>query len=303
MSVKEQMLKARELIKRKRYDEARAILKKINHPKAKEWLAKIDKIAPEKKSGGGRTVLVRLLLLLIVIAIAVVAFVLLSGSDEPDSIDMTITAVNEINATRMVQQSMTQTAAAGGSDDTSDTDSDTSDNSESDDAADDEMEEATPTPEDDDSDDTDSSSAASDGDRLVFENIIGIGGTLTVAVPDGWTKGEGLSTVIKGDFQTSATAISTIPGMGGMELRAVVDAMRAEGETAEITEYESNGREVVEARIESPTADGSGQQVVYNYFVQDDDGDTVVFVIQPFVPDPTSLRDDVLFMAGNVEVE
>ena len=42
----ERMLKARELIAAKRYAEARAILETIDHPKAKEWLAKLDVIAP-----------------------------------------------------------------------------------------------------------------------------------------------------------------------------------------------------------------------------------------------------------------
>jgi hypothetical protein len=43
-TVKEQMLKAQDLIKAKRYDEARKILVKIDHPKAQEWLAKIDEL-------------------------------------------------------------------------------------------------------------------------------------------------------------------------------------------------------------------------------------------------------------------
>jgi hypothetical protein len=37
---------ARELIAEKRYDEARAILNTINHPTAKEWLTKLDKLSP-----------------------------------------------------------------------------------------------------------------------------------------------------------------------------------------------------------------------------------------------------------------
>jgi hypothetical protein len=45
-TVKEQMLKAQDLIKAKRYDEARKILVKIDHPKAQEWLAKIDNREP-----------------------------------------------------------------------------------------------------------------------------------------------------------------------------------------------------------------------------------------------------------------
>jgi hypothetical protein len=47
---KQKMLAARELIQEKRYAEARALLKTIDDPKAKEWLKKLDEIAPEKKS-------------------------------------------------------------------------------------------------------------------------------------------------------------------------------------------------------------------------------------------------------------
>ena len=43
---REAMLEARELIKAKRYDEARFILHSIDHPTAQEWLAKLDQIAP-----------------------------------------------------------------------------------------------------------------------------------------------------------------------------------------------------------------------------------------------------------------
>lgn len=45
---REAMLEAKELIKQKRYDEARFILKTVDHPTAQEWLAKIDQIAPPK---------------------------------------------------------------------------------------------------------------------------------------------------------------------------------------------------------------------------------------------------------------
>lgn len=37
---------ARELIREKKYDEARAILKTTDHPQTKDWLAKLDKIDP-----------------------------------------------------------------------------------------------------------------------------------------------------------------------------------------------------------------------------------------------------------------
>lgn len=50
-STKEKMQQAQQLIKEKRYDEARAILRTVNHDKAYEWLDKLDKIAPEKVVG------------------------------------------------------------------------------------------------------------------------------------------------------------------------------------------------------------------------------------------------------------
>lgn len=43
---KTKMLAAQELIREKRYDEARAILRAVDHPKAVEWLEKLDKIDP-----------------------------------------------------------------------------------------------------------------------------------------------------------------------------------------------------------------------------------------------------------------
>lgn len=49
---KEKMLQAQELLKQKRYDEARAILETVDHPVAQKWLAKLDEIAPAKGSRG-----------------------------------------------------------------------------------------------------------------------------------------------------------------------------------------------------------------------------------------------------------
>lgn len=43
---KTKFLAAQELIKEKKYDEARAILTTIDHPTAERWLAKLDEIAP-----------------------------------------------------------------------------------------------------------------------------------------------------------------------------------------------------------------------------------------------------------------
>jgi len=50
MDIKDQMLGAKNLIQQRRYDEARAILKTIQHPTSQKWLAKLEQIHPEKKS-------------------------------------------------------------------------------------------------------------------------------------------------------------------------------------------------------------------------------------------------------------
>lgn len=47
MNVKEQMLKAKNLIQQRQYDEARAILKTIDHEKARQWESKLPK--PERR--------------------------------------------------------------------------------------------------------------------------------------------------------------------------------------------------------------------------------------------------------------
>lgn len=44
-NIKAQMQQARDLIKAKKYSEARSILEGINHPKAQEWLSKIEQMA------------------------------------------------------------------------------------------------------------------------------------------------------------------------------------------------------------------------------------------------------------------
>ncbi len=41
---------ARKLIEEKRYEDARVVLKMVEHPIARKWLAQLDRIAPETKS-------------------------------------------------------------------------------------------------------------------------------------------------------------------------------------------------------------------------------------------------------------
>lgn len=52
---KELMIQARELIMDKRYDEARALLQQIDHELARQWLEKLDEIAPVESQSAPET--------------------------------------------------------------------------------------------------------------------------------------------------------------------------------------------------------------------------------------------------------
>lgn len=76
---KAKLVAAKELITEKKYDEARALLRDVDDPIAKKWLAKLDEIAPQR----GRKLPFTLILGSIVVTLIVVAtigFLLLSRS-------------------------------------------------------------------------------------------------------------------------------------------------------------------------------------------------------------------------------
>lgn len=50
-----QLLRARDLIQQKKYHEARELLQKIDHPTAKQWLVRLNQIAPPPASGSAVT--------------------------------------------------------------------------------------------------------------------------------------------------------------------------------------------------------------------------------------------------------
>jgi hypothetical protein len=49
----EQMTSAKAYIQLKQWDDARRILRRVDHPKAKQWLQRIDEIAPSKPEWAG----------------------------------------------------------------------------------------------------------------------------------------------------------------------------------------------------------------------------------------------------------
>jgi hypothetical protein len=86
MSTEDQLQRARELIKSKRYDDARKLLWKIDHPKAKQWLERIDGISPVKQSGavaskssGGWTSGRIIKVAVVAIIVGAIAFVVIGG--------------------------------------------------------------------------------------------------------------------------------------------------------------------------------------------------------------------------------
>ncbi|HEX2906034.1 MAG TPA: hypothetical protein VHO69_04195 [Phototrophicaceae bacterium] len=76
---KQKMLAAKELIQEKRYDEARTILKTVNHPTAKQWLEKLDKIAPVKPKSARPN---RRILLLVLLPLCIVLMILTQPNKE-----------------------------------------------------------------------------------------------------------------------------------------------------------------------------------------------------------------------------
>ncbi len=68
----EQFAAAKAYIQAKEYDKARRILKRIQHPKADEWLSKIDQM-PEMKAKRRRQIVMLVLIGVSIVIIAVAA--------------------------------------------------------------------------------------------------------------------------------------------------------------------------------------------------------------------------------------
>ena len=78
--MRERMAAAQALIKAGEYAQARQLLRSIDHPKAREWLARLDTIAPEAKQRGKRVWMGILSLLLF----ALTPFACIAGSAATD---------------------------------------------------------------------------------------------------------------------------------------------------------------------------------------------------------------------------
>jgi len=93
---------ARELIREKKYIEARAVLRTVDHPTAQKWLEKIDSIAPEQESASRSQTNTAMLsavavLLIIIVGLMVAIIVLLSRpAIVPDEVAALATWTNSL---------------------------------------------------------------------------------------------------------------------------------------------------------------------------------------------------------------
>jgi hypothetical protein len=112
---KAKMLYARELISEKRYDEARAILNDVDHPKAREWLSRLDQIAPSMQPHRKRLRLPRkrtILLATIVGSVVCYAATLSTTPPSPSSLAPTRIPISECSGSQYVDCLRNQLTAA-----------------------------------------------------------------------------------------------------------------------------------------------------------------------------------------------
>ncbi|GAB4527032.1 MAG: hypothetical protein OHK0046_44440 [Anaerolineae bacterium] len=91
MADRDKMIKARELMQQKRYEQARAILRTVNHPMAKEWLVQIENLAPASASQRWRNRLTLFILVLFVLVMLAVLVTAVRGAD-----GSTLMVINEL---------------------------------------------------------------------------------------------------------------------------------------------------------------------------------------------------------------
>jgi len=297
VSAKEQLLQARKLIKEKRYEEARAILEKVDHPKAKEWLGQLNvRLAqkaptkssvpeqPAKQSGQTKAKSSRPRFLIPIVAIILLLVVAGGGA--------------AIIVPMLTNQSAdgagdTQTIADAQSDD----DNEPDDNSADESTGEDNME----------SDDTSTVSTASG-------EIVGSGTRLPIAtggdvlfsaeLPEGYScncnisQNRIYSEEERTYFSVEIAARAFDPDYYQDK---IIDEMLSETVDDDETiigqeTVQVNGRDVVIARV----ADEDGDTDI-SYNVKDSDGHIVRVTIPSFVDEPETLHDAALFVVGNVE--
>lgn len=296
MAVKEQMLKAKALINEKRYDEARKILEKVDHPTAREWLTKLDAIAPkgtaparakpgmQKQSTtptrGGRRSILPLLIAGIIVLLGVlvgVLFVLPRLNSPSNTTSQALTQRSEENApTEAVGSAATEESLSN------------ADNS------------AGSSPEGS----GDSANVTGSGLRVPFAVSNGL---LTVELPTDWVcdcagsigqlhPAANVRGVVRADLAARAFDPAYYVD------KTLTDALNEELDDDEtLTRQETltaGSREVLAATITDEDGDMESR-----YYVKDSDGHIVRMTIPSYVDDHSSLRPAVLLMLSTVEGE
>ena len=306
MSTKEQMLKARELIKAKRYDEARAILRKINHPKAKEWLDKLDAKRPAsqskkqtqapktgklpkttRKSTRSRSMLPIILGggVLVTILALVVLFVIFNSRDDGDA-----------NTTTDTNITLPTDTDDNGDSQTADTDDDNSDDNDQQDTSDNTS----------DSDDNQQNTTDNDNDQITTSGVamripfVNFNYLVTIDVPAGWVCdcGGGSGNLETVESPRQRIDVDVIDGANGALLANVLESELDDDETITTQEIlNADGRSVLFAIVEAEDGDSD-----HHYYVTDTQGNVLQFKISDR-DEPETLQDTILTIAGTVEAE
>lgn len=299
MSIKDQMLKARELISQKRYDEARAILVKIDHPTARDWLAKLDARAAAGKATSTASkqkppkaikaqaassrrsplplVIAGIVLLLITLAGVVLLLPRLNNGANGSS----QAAIVPSDETGIASTDAVQAA-----------DSDESDNADN-----------APTPPNDGAE-ASIFSAEGSGLRVPFPVT---GGVVTVDLPINWVCDCSAATGRLHPQEESFSLVLTDIAAFAFDPNYYLDKPLAEALNNQLNEDDtltsqetitSGGREILVAVVTDEDGDAESQ-----FYAKDGDGHILKMVIPSYVDEHDRLRPAVLFMLGSAEGE
>lgn len=277
MSVKEQMLKAKALIQAKRYEEARKLLRQIDHPTAREWLAKLDarvpasrgKARPASARSSRLPLLVGGVLLIAVIVVGALLLPRLNQSATPGSV--TIPAAGDGAATTQpVVPSETP-------------------------AAQDSAEDAPA---------GQFAATVSSGLRVPFTVTYGL---ITVDLPANWSCDCAGS---RGSLRPNADPSSVVNTRlmdRGFDVQFFADKPLSEALAGDLSEgdsataqetLEAGGREVLFVTVTDEKA-----REEKRYYVKDSGGFVIRMTIPYYVHEPDTLHDAVLLMLGTAEAQ
>ncbi len=323
MSANEELQRARALIQAKRYAEARQVLKNIDHPTAKKWLARLDEVAPEKPApqkqstpagaparkaqpaptrkpapapkpqrGGGCLRSVLLLALIIVVGgLAVFAVPYLNNQRILNELALTLTPLPAFNviveATASPAPNIVATANA-----VPPTVAGINATG---------LPTMPPLPSPELTATSVLAVSLEAETQITPENQLVVNhdavGQVVINAPLGW-QNDGIS-LYRDTLENFEVTLARLSGTTRLiPLEQIINGRRDSTSVVTITETSANGRQVF--MIEELEAE---DQTSLSYYVKDSDGDVLVFIVQATVEDKASLHDDLLTMVSGVEAE